>query len=393
MKSMRSRMVANALLFSLLLAAGCATHRLRQAQDLFSRAASVENRSRDTATLAEEPDLGMVDHSAALNDYRMALGLINESLDRARRDLIQDDLLGTAYVLKALCLWRIADLESDTNVVADLDRLLAASGNGHSGFIHSLERFHPRLAIFVVLVVVLGVAIYRYAVPALVEVAIAVTPPVVPELLSQAAMTSLDQTVFSPSQLDAETQSDITAGFRRLADIARRGAGAFTLNFRKGGPIGPNAFALPDGTLVHTDELVELTDDEEAILGVLAHEIGHVELQHSLRQLYRAAGVTGLIFLIGGDIGAGAEDILIQGAALASLSYSRAAEAEADRYSVELMLDAGRDPMAIVRFLELLRDRLHDTSEADFLSSHPATPTRIEETRQYAEKLMAEREN
>ena len=125
MKSMRSRMVANALLFSLLLAAGCATHRLRQAQDLFSRAASVENRSRDTATLAEEPDLGMVDHSAALNDYRMALGLINESLDRARRDLIQDDLLGTAYVLKALCLWRIADLESDTNVVADLDRLLA----------------------------------------------------------------------------------------------------------------------------------------------------------------------------------------------------------------------------------------------------------------------------
>ncbi|MEX0954397.1 MAG: M48 family metallopeptidase [Rhizobiaceae bacterium] len=283
-----------------------------------------------------------------------------------------------------------SSFETDDNDA--VDRLLTSSGRRHSGLIHSLERFHPRLAIFVVLVVLLGVGIYRYAVPALVEVAIAVTPPVVPELLSRSVMASLDQTVFGPSQLDAETQRDIAAGFQRLAGFAAQGADAFTLNFRKGGPIGPNAFALPDGTLVLTDELVELADDEEAILGVLAHEIGHVELQHSLRQLYRAAGVTGLIFLIGGDIGAGTEDILIQGAALASLSYSRAAEAEADRYSVRLMLDAGRDPMAIVRFLELLRDRLHDTSEADFLSSHPATPTRIEETRQYAEKLMAERE-
>jgi predicted Zn-dependent protease len=140
---------------------------------------------------------------------------------------------------------------------------------------------------------------------------------------------------------------------------------------------------------VLTDELVELANDEEAILGVLAHEIGHVEHQHSLRQLYRAAGVTGLVFLIGGDIGSGMEDILVQGAALASLSYSRAAETDADRYSVELMHAAGYDPMAIVRFLELLRDRLHDTSEGDFFSTHPATPSRIDETRRYAEELMA----
>lgn len=270
-----------------------------------------------------------------------------------------------------------------------VDRLLASSGRGHTGFIHSLERFHPRLAIFVILVVVLAAGIYRYAVPILVEVAIAVTPPVVPELLSQSAMASLDQAVFSPSGLDAETQQDIASDFQSLTAIASRGTGGFTLNFRKGGAIGPNAFALPDGTIVLTDELVELADDEEAILGVLAHEIGHVERQHSLRQLYRAAGVTGLIFLIGGDIGAGMEDILIQGTALVSLSYSRSAETDADRYSVELMHEAGHDPMAIVRFLELLRDELHDTSKSDFLSTHPATPTRIEETRKYAEEVMA----
>jgi predicted Zn-dependent protease len=270
-----------------------------------------------------------------------------------------------------------------------IDEALASLGKRHAGLVHSLERFHPRLAIFVVVVVLLGVGIYRFAVPALVEIAVAVTPPVVPQLLSQSVMASLDRTVFDPSKLDADTQQDIADDFRALSALASRGADGFTLNFRKGGPIGPNAFALPDGTLVLTDELVELADDNEAVLGVLAHEIGHVEHQHSLRQLYRAAGVTGLIFLIGGDIGAGTEDILIQGAALVTLSYSRGMESESDRYSVELMHKAGRDPMAIVRFLELLRDKLHDESEADFLSTHPATPARIEETRRYAEELMA----
>ena len=268
-----------------------------------------------------------------------------------------------------------------------IDKALAQAGRG-SGFVHSLERFHPRLAIFVMLVVLLAVGIYRYAVPALVEVAVVVTPPVVPTLIGQSVMASLDQTVFAPSKLDAETQRGIAEGFAALTAIAPRGSNGFNLKFRLGGAIGPNAFALPDGTVVLTDELVLLADNEEAVLGVLAHEIGHVEHEHSLRQLYRAAGVTGLIFLIGGDIGAGVEDILIQGAALASLSYSRGMESEADRYSIKLMHDAGRDPMAIAQFLDLLRDKLHDTSESDFLSTHPATPGRIEDARRYARELM-----
>ena len=285
---------------------------------------------------------------------------------------------------------RITFADGSTFETSDNDAIDAAikpHGGRAFGLVHSLERFHPRLALFVVLVVVLAVGIYRYAVPAMVEVAVLVTPPVVPELLGQSVMASLDQTVFAPSQLDEDIRDGISKDFRAIAAFSERGADAFTLNFRQGGPIGPNAFALPDGTLVITDELVALADDRDAILGVLAHEIGHVEHQHSLRQLYRAAGVTGLIFLIGGDIGAGIEDILIQGAALTSLTYSRGMETDADRYSVELMYRAGRDHAAIARFFELLRDHFHDNSESDFLSSHPATPERIEETRRYAEEL------
>ncbi len=277
-----------------------------------------------------------------------------------------------------------------------IDALLSPFGGTRGARVHGLERFGPRLILFVAMVAVFSFALYRYAVPVLVEVAVAVTPPIVPELMSKGVLASLDQGVFEATALPAARQKALTDGFAELSLLAPRGrqgatstgGPAYSLNFRKGGFIGPNAFALPDGTIVLTDELVELAGtDDDLILGVLAHEIGHVDHEHSLRQLYRAAGVTALILLIGGDIGSGAQDVLVQGTAVLALSYSRNAEREADRYSVELMHEAGRDPAAIARFFEILRDRLGDKGDNDMLSTHPATPERIEETRRYAEEL------
>ncbi|MEJ6783323.1 M48 family metallopeptidase [Aminobacter sp. Piv2-1] len=269
-----------------------------------------------------------------------------------------------------------------------IDRLVAPHSPGSAGFIHKLERFRPRLVLFVLATIVLGSAVYRYAMPLLVEAAISVTPPVVTTLMSKSALASLDRAIFEPSQLSAERRKSLSDGFAELVaqtDETPPERAAYALTFRTGGPIGPNAFALPDGTVVLTDELVELAgNDDEMILGVLGHEIGHVDHKHSLRQLYRAAGVTALIMLIGGDIGSSTEDIMVQGAALLSLSYSRDAETDADRFSVALMRKAGKDPAAIARFFELLRDKLGDRADAGFLSTHPATPERIAETRRYA---------
>jgi len=267
-----------------------------------------------------------------------------------------------------------------------VDRLCAKGARG-AGLVHELERFRPRLFVFAALVVGLCFLIYRFAVPLLVEVAVAVTPPVVPQLLSKGALSSLDSTMLDKSTLPPERQAALTAAFRALAATSERGANGYVLNFRKGGSLGPNALALPDGNIVVTDELVELATDDEAVLGVLAHEIGHVEHEHTLRQLYRAAGIAALVMMIGGDIGSGVEDILVQGSALVALSYSRGQESEADRYSVELMTRAGKNPAAIVRFLELMNDRLGKFAGPSMLSTHPATPERIEAVKRYAEEF------
>ncbi len=269
-----------------------------------------------------------------------------------------------------------------------IDALQLANGRKRAGFIHGLERFHPRLLIFVAAVFLLSGLVYRFALPVLVEVAVAVTPPVVPQLMSVSTLETLDRTVLDDTKLDEAKRRAISEGFARIAANSARGLSGYTLNFREGGAIGPNAFALPDGTLIITDELVDLADgDTEMLVGVLAHEIGHVELEHSLRQIYRAAGMAGLIMLIAGDVGDSVEDLLVQGGGLIALSYSRDAEAAADRHSVELMRKAGYDAAAIARFFEVIEKKLGDTSGTNILSTHPGTPERKQAIRDYEAEL------
>lgn len=269
-----------------------------------------------------------------------------------------------------------------------IDGLLKAHRADRTGWIAELEQFRPRLIAFVAVVFLLAALIYRYALPALVEVAVLVTPPAVPRWLSSGTLASLDQTMMSPSKLSTAEQQKIREGFERIAGFSTRGTAGYNLNFRDGGFIGPNAFALPDGTLVITDQLIRMAgNDMEMILGVLAHEIGHVEREHSLRQMYRAAGLAGLIMLIAGDIGSGGEEVLTDGAALLALSYSRGAESEADRISVELMAKAGHDPAAIGRFFKMLEEKLGDSGGTSMLSTHPGTPERRKQIDDWAKEM------
>lgn len=269
-----------------------------------------------------------------------------------------------------------------------IDAFVGRHGGKRAGFVHRLEQFHPRLIAFTLAVVLLAAGIYRYALPAMVEVAVLVTPPVVPQMIGASALSTLDKTVFKPTTLPEEDRNTISREFAELARRAEGGEAAYKLHFRGGGVIGPNAFALPDGSLVLTDELVELSGgDRQMVLGVLGHEIAHVEGEHSLRQIYRVAGFAALVMLVAGDVGSGVEDILSQGGALVALSHSRGAEEEADRRSVELMKAAGYEPAALARFFAILEDKFDDHGETSMLSTHPGTPARQNYIRDYAQQL------
>src|SRR5690242_18998680 len=101
----------------------------------------------------------------------------------------------------------------------------------------------------------------------------------------------LDGAVFHPSRLSTERQDELQ---RRFTDMT---AGLddghhYQLILRNGGRLGPNAFALPSGIVVMTDQLVHWAESDEEIVAVLAHVIGHVPGRHALRQMLKAAGVS-----------------------------------------------------------------------------------------------------
>ena len=165
------------------------------------------------------------------------------------------------------------------------------------------------------------------------------------------------------------------------------------LLFRDGGRLGANAIALPGGTIILTDQLVALAEKDDEIAGVLAHEIGHVTGRHSLKQIYRVLGIGFMITIIGGDSGQIVEDVIAQAVAIESLSYSRNFEIDADRQSVAIMVEAGRDPMAFVDLLDrILGQSSKDAKDTDtgWLSTHPGNADRRKEVAAYLESLAGE---
>ena len=115
-----------------------------------------------------------------------------------------------------------------------------------------------------------------------------------------------------------------------------------------------NAFALPGGTVVLFDGLVDLAQDDDQILGVLGHELGHVRARHSTRQLLQALGVGAVAGLLWGDFSTVAANVPI---VLGVMRYGRAFEDEADAFALAFMR-ANRLPPQALELRHSRRDAL-----------------------------------
>lgn len=139
-----------------------------------------------------------------------------------------------------------------------------------------------------------------------------------------------------------------------------------------------NAFALPGGIVVLTSGLIAHAEGPDEVAGVLAHEIGHVQLDHPTVGMLRTMGISALLQLLSG--GAGMETIAGAGGTLAFLSYGRAAEAEADAAAVEILDRAGINAGGLSRFFARQHQTEGDSSISGWLSTHPPSEARQQAT-------------
>jgi Zn-dependent protease with chaperone function len=138
----------------------------------------------------------------------------------------------------------------------------------------------------------------------------------------------------------------------------------------------PNAFAMPGRRIVVFSGLIDRADNADMLAGVLAHEMGHVELRHPIRGLIHQLGLGAVFALFFGD-----SSLAGMGQLALVLSYNRDMEREADRRGIALLQRAGlrADGMSAF-FAEIKKDGLGKLPA--FLSTHPDLDERIAATQQ-----------
>lgn len=169
--------------------------------------------------------------------------------------------------------------------------------------------------------------------------------------------------------------------------IAQHAVRDFAYNFYIVNIDGINAFAVPGGFVYVNRGLVEATANLSELAGVLAHEIGHVDLRHGAEQLERMQraeiGLTAAYVLLGRPP-TGVERVAIDvGAAAVFARHSREAEREADAHAVRLLPRAGINPTGLVTFFQTLlaEAQRRPIMVEQWFATHPLTEDRIAETR------------
>jgi predicted Zn-dependent protease len=184
---------------------------------------------------------------------------------------------------------------------------------------------------------------------------------------------------------DARVQAEIEKTVDRLVAASERPDLRYKVTILNSPAI--NAFALPNGQLYITRGLVALANDKAEIASVLAHEMGHVIARHAAireEQAKQAAMISHVVNDVLSDPQTGA--LALAKSKLTMAAFSRAQEFEADGIGVGMSARAGFDPFGASRFLTDMQRNAEikaaggnaDPRALDFLSSHPATPERVQ---------------
>lgn len=179
---------------------------------------------------------------------------------------------------------------------------------------------------------------------------------------------------------DAGRQQRLQALLDRLASHWPDAPYAFRVEISESDE--PNAFAFPGGLVIVTSALLDQASSENEVAFVLAHELGHFHNRDHLRLLGRTA-VLGLVFAVmsGNTSGAGLSTRI---ADLTTRHFSRKQEKRADEFGVGLVFAEYGHIAEAWRFFERVTDADKGARWLAYISTHPASESRIEQVKAFA---------
>jgi Zn-dependent protease with chaperone function len=228
--------------------------------------------------------------------------------------------------------------------------------------------------------------VYLFGLPYAARVVADRVPVYLLERMDNQFFASLDQSLLMPSELAEERKHTLEDGLQRLVLPPGEDRPAH-IEFRASPTLGANAFALPGGSVLVLDDLVNLASNDQEILAVLAHEMGHVHEKHALRQMLQASVIGLAMAWYIGDV---SNLLAVAPTVILETRYSRDFERRADAFAAELLRANGIPVSRLADILEKLEAAQRNTAPnqpvqsagaMDYLSSHPATEARIKHLR------------
>ena len=245
-----------------------------------------------------------------------------------------------------------SQFETDDNAAVD-EMVNKLANDPLHGLAHKLESAKAFILFTIVAVVLFGWLFIQYGIPALSKQIAEIIPDEASLYMGQGVLEAMDKSWFEKSQLSEKKQKELHALFNDLL-INIEGSENYKLEFRLGGKIKANAFALPNGTIVFTDELINLAENNLEIASIMLHEIGHLKRKHSIRATIQQFSLAMFIMVITGDVSTSSSIITAIPVMLVESGFSQKMEIEADTYSLDFMLKHHIDPSYFAIMMEKL---------------------------------------
>jgi len=232
-----------------------------------------------------------------------------------------------------------------------------------------LYRLETHWRYVIVALLILGASVTwfaKYGVPMSAKAIAMATPQSWVNQAGEQTLNFFDEKFTQPSMLDESVRKRVAEHFDPI--IQAHPHLNLQLLFRDS-DIGANAFALPNGIIIFTDDMIMAAKDDDELLSVMAHEIAHIHYRHGMRGVIQSSLIGFGFMLLAGDVSGAAEIFLGIPVLLTHLGYSRDFEREADDYALAYMLENNIDPAHFSRLMMRISQ-----SECVISDSKPTPP-------------------
>ncbi|WP_448569539.1 M48 family metallopeptidase [Thalassotalea ganghwensis] len=330
---------------------------------------------------------GVYHTPASSISQQVVLDVIGESVlikDAISKTLLLTLPLSTIKLSPAIgSIPREFSLEDGAKVVILADENLERLSRNQSktnNLLHAIEQHRTLWLVSLLLIPICIYMLTAHLIPAAAHSVVKWLPEPVKYQIDNQSMSILEKSLLTQSHLSLDTKAKVSHQWNELVSIVRTNHQQYKLLFRNSHTLGANAFALPGGTVVITDQFVNLLKDSpDAIVAVLLHEIGHVEHNHGLQLMTESIATSLMLTYFLGDLNDLAE--VVSGTALTLIqnSFSRDLERQADSYARDKLIELGKSPAALAIALKRISEdsEVQDHLINEYLSSHPLLEERL----------------